>query len=281
MAELLRSTAGPQIDVVVQIAEGVPPAHADRNQLEMAILNLAVNARDAMPSGGTITLSADQDYLSVEHQSGLAAGHYVSLRVADTGCGMDTATLKRAIEPFFSTKGVGKGTGLGLSMVHGLTLQLGGTMSLSSEPGRGTEAKLWLPASGKPVKADVVSSANANASSTTGVVLLVDDEELVRSTTAAMLFELGYQVAQAAAGEDALEMLNGGLCPALVVSDHLMPGMTGTDLLREVRRRCPSAQTLLISGFAEAEGVAPDLPRLTKPFKQADLASALQGLRAI
>jgi CheY-like chemotaxis protein len=265
----------------VQIAEGVPPAHADRNQLEMAILNLAVNARDAMPAGGTITLSADQEVVALQHPNRLVAGKYVSLRVADTGCGMDAATLQRAIEPFFSTKGVGKGTGLGLSMVHGLTLQLGGTMALSSEPGRGTEAKLWLPASGEPVKAEAISPADANALPTTGLVLLVDDEELVRSTTAAMLFELGYQVVQAAAGEDALEMLKGGLCPAFVVSDHLMPGMTGTDLIREVRRRCPSSQTLLISGFAEAEGVAPDLPRLTKPFKQADLASALQSLRAV
>ena len=136
MADLIASTSGPQIQVVVDAAEGLPPAKADPNQLEMALLNLGVNARDAMPEGGTLRITADLDRVGADHRSGLRPGAYVRLSVADTGVGMDEATLKRAVEPFFSTKGIGKGTGLGLSMVHGLASQLGGALNVESRLGR-------------------------------------------------------------------------------------------------------------------------------------------------
>jgi signal transduction histidine kinase len=147
MGDLVSSTTGPQIKVVVEAPEGLPAAMADPNQLEMALLNLAVNARDAMPEGGTLRISASPASVRPGHRSKLRIGHYVCLSVADTGAGMDEATLARAVEPFFSTKGVGKGTGLGLSMVHGLASQLGGALTIQSRPGLGTNVELWLPRS--------------------------------------------------------------------------------------------------------------------------------------
>jgi PAS domain S-box-containing protein len=278
MAELVASSSGPQINIVVDAPKSLRPAAADRNQLEMAILNLAVNARDAMPLGGTLTLSAGDEDVPERHQSGLTPGPYVSIRVADTGHGMDEATLQRAIEPFFSTKGVGKGTGLGLSMVHGLASQLGGAMTLASRLGSGTEVTLWLPVSAETPTSKPTAASTEPVSTAAGIVLLVDDEDIVRATTTDMLSELGYTVVEASAATEAIELLNQGLQPQLIVTDHLMPGMTGTDLIREVLARWPAMRTLLISGFAETEGIAPDFPRLTKPFRQADLSAALERL---
>ena len=145
MAELIASTSGPRVDVRVELPDDLPPATADLNQLEMAVLNLAVNAKDAMPDGGLLTISAARETIRPGHRSKLRQGHYVRLSVEDTGTGMDEVTLTRAIEPFFSTKGIGKGTGLGLSMVHGLASQLNGGLGISSRPGEGTTIDLWLP----------------------------------------------------------------------------------------------------------------------------------------
>ena len=146
IAELLRSSFDPRIRIVVERGSTPLRAHADGNQLEMALLNLGVNARDAMPDGGTLTLSARGETLESGHDAALPAGAYVVIAVADTGRGMDEATRRRAVEPFFTTKGLGKGTGLGLSMVHGLASQLGGELRIDSLPGRGTTMELWLPA---------------------------------------------------------------------------------------------------------------------------------------
>jgi signal transduction histidine kinase len=154
MADLISSTTGPQIKVSVEIAENLPPAKADPNQLEMALLNLAVNARDAMPEGGTLRISADEESIALGHRSGLAPANYLRLSVADTGTGMDEAVLAKAVDPFFSTKGVGKGTGLGLSMVHGLALQLGGALVIQSRRAVGTNVELWLPLSHEPAESD-------------------------------------------------------------------------------------------------------------------------------
>src|SRR5262249_48061030 len=154
MANLVASTSGPQINVIVEVGENIAPAKADPHQIEMAILNLSVNARDAMPQGGTLRISATCEAIRGEHRSGLRQGQYVVISVADTGTGMDEATLARSIEPFFSTKGTGKGTGLGLSMVHGLASQLGGVLAISSKPALGTTAELWLPVSHDPIQAD-------------------------------------------------------------------------------------------------------------------------------
>lgn len=276
MAELVASTSGPRVRVEVDLPSDLPPVLADPNQLEMAILNLAVNARDAMPDGGRLSLTAEHVAVRAGHRSGAAPGDYVRLSVADTGTGMDAATLARAVEPFFSTKGVGKGTGLGLSMVHGLAAQLGGALTLSSRVGVGTAVDLWLPVA-QGAETPVSRPAPAPRLVAAGTVLLVDDEDLVRASTAEMLAELGYAVVEADSAEAALARVDAGLTPDLVVTDHLMPGLTGTDLALALRTR-RIERVLIVSGYAEDDGVSPDLPRLTKPFRQDDLAAALAGV---
>jgi PAS domain S-box-containing protein len=278
MADLIASTSGPQIHVVVDAAEGLPPAKADPNQLEMALLNLGVNARDAMPEGGTLRITAGVDRVGPDHRSGLRPGSYVRLSVADTGIGMDEATLKRAIEPFFSTKGVGKGTGLGLSMVHGLASQLGGALDVESRLGVGTNVQLWLPASHLPADESLVAAPASQASAKAGAALLVDDEALVRESTADMLEDLGYEVFQAASAEEALRLIAGGLRPDVLMTDHLMPGMSGTELANIVRAELPGVPVLIVSGYAEADGIASHFPRLVKPFRASDLAASLAEL---
>jgi PAS domain S-box-containing protein len=278
MVDLVASTSGPQVKVIVDLPDDLPAAVADLNQLEMAILNLSVNARDAMPDGGVLTISAAAQKVAVGHAAKLKAGDYVRLTVADTGAGMDEATAARAIEPFFSTKGIGKGTGLGLSMVHGLASQLGGALAISSKLGLGTLVELWLPASEASAETTGGHRDAASSPAARGRVLLVDDEELVRLSTADMLLDLGYHVTEAGSAEEALRLLDGGLDADMLVSDHLMPGMTGADLARAFLKRRPGAPVLIVSGYAEAEGMAPDLPRLTKPFRQADLAASMAAL---
>jgi CheY-like chemotaxis protein len=204
---------------------------------------------------------------------------YVRLSVSDTGSGMDAATLARCVEPFFSTKGIGKGTGLGLSMIHGLAAQLGGGLEISSAPGLGTTAEIWLPTSdGKEIATPrpIVGEAPTGA----GSVLLVDDEDLIRGLTAQMLADLGYSVIEARSAHDAMAHIADPRIQ-FVVTDHVMPGMTGTELAREVQRRRPSLPVLIISGYADLDDVAPDLPRLMKPFLEAELATALAGLPGI
>jgi len=276
MGELVASTTGPQIKVLLEVADDLPPAKADPNQLEMALLNLAVNARDAMAEGGgTLRISIRAEQVKAGHRSKLRPGTYLCLSVADTGAGMDQATIARAIEPFFSTKGIGKGTGLGLSMVHGLASQLGGALTIQSWPGLGTNVELWLPRSAAgPELARPVSQASEFPGKR-GTALLVDDEELVRMSTADMLGDLGYTVVEASSAEEALRLLDGGAPFDLLVTDHLMPGLSGTELAREVRTVKPGVPVLLVSGYAEREGVDPDLPRLTKPFRKDELAASL------
>lgn len=280
MADLVASTSGPRVKVVVDFNPELPPVKADPNQLEMAILNLAVNARDAMPDGGQLTIAARDEILGSRHRSKLPVGHYVRLSVSDTGIGMDEATLARAIEPFFSTKGIGKGTGLGLSMVHGLAAQLGGALTLRSKPAVGTSVELWLPIASTTAEPPE-RPADAERPAAAGTVLLVDDEEGVRASTADMLSDLGYAVVETDSGEEALALIEGGLVPNVVVTDHLMPGMTGVDLARRLKDKRPTLPVLIISGYAEDEGIAPDLPRLTKPFRQAELAACLSGLSRV
>ena len=274
MADLVDSTTGPQVRVIVEATENVPSAVGDGNQLEMALLNLAVNARDAMPDGGTITISAGAESIRGRHPSRLKPGMYVRLSVTDTGAGMDESTMKRAIEPFFSTKGIGKGTGLGLSMVDGLAAQLGGAMTISSQLGLGTRVDLWLRIAEQPATAPR-SQTDDWVRAASGTALLVDDEDLVRASTAEMLTDLGYSVIEAASAEDALQLVADGLEPQLLVTDHLMPGIDGVELAHLLHQRWPALRRLIISGYAEGEGLAPDLPRLEKPFRRADLARAL------
>ena len=285
MADLIARTTGPRIAVGVEVAPGLPPALADANQIEMAILNLSVNARDAMPDGGQLTLRAVAAAVGAPSPLGLVEGRYIRLSVIDTGVGMDSQTAQRAVEPFFSTKGIGKGTGLGLSMVHGLALQLGGTLEIDSTPGQGTEISLWLPQSPSPatepgIEGDAGEAGEDDtvAAGRKGVVLVVDDEDLVRMTTAEMLQDLGYRTLEAPDARTAETILRGGEHVDLVVTDHLMPGMTGAQLASTIHRTWPAIPVLLISGYAEPEGVPADLPRLTKPFKREALSAALHAL---
>jgi PAS domain S-box-containing protein len=278
MAALIASTTGPQIKVVVDARPDLPRAKADPNQLEMALLNLAVNARDAMPDGGTLRISVEPQTIGRPNRSGLRPGRYLHLSVADTGTGMDEETLARAIEPFFSTKGVGKGTGLGLSMVHGLASQLGGALAIRSTLGLGTNVELWLPqGDAEDAVPDFAAEASAPPVSS-GTVLLVDDEELVRLSTADMLAELGYDVVEVSSAEEALRLLDQGLTPDILVTDHLMPGISGTELAHRLQANRPQLKILVVSGYAESEGIAPTLPRLTKPFRSAELAASLAAL---
>jgi CheY-like chemotaxis protein/two-component sensor histidine kinase len=280
MAELVASTTGPRIEVRVELPPDLPPALADANQLEMALLNLAVNARDAMPEGGTLTVAASRESVRGKQAaaSGLRPGHYVRLSVRDTGTGMDEATRARAVEPFFSTKGVGRGTGLGLSMVHGLAAQLGGGLNLQSQPGQGTTVDLWLPISAVTVEDEGRAPDPASIPRAHGTALLVDDEDLVRVSTADMLVEFGYEVVEASSAEEALRLMGEGLRPDLVVTDHLMPGLSGAELARQARALRPGLPVLIVSGYAEVDGVSPDLPRLTKPFRASELAASLRAL---
>lgn len=275
MGDLVASTTGPKIKVVVNIPENLPAAIADQNQLEMALLNLCVNARDAMIGGGTLRISAATELVGDGHRSNLPKGEYLCLTVADTGTGMDAATLGRAVEPFFSTKGVGKGTGLGLSMVHGLASQLNGALTIQSSPGSGTNVELWLPRSMTLPAEGLRIVEAAEPQLTRGIALLVDDEELVRASTSYMLAELGYRVIEVGSGEEAMQLMENGQVFDLLITDHLMPGINGTDLARVVRSSRPEAAILLVSGYAEREGLDPDLPRLIKPFRKSELAASL------
>jgi CheY-like chemotaxis protein len=282
LSELIASTLGPRIELQIDLAGGLLHAVAEANQLEMALLNLAVNARDAMPDGGVLTIAARVETIKAGHPARMSAGRYVRISVADTGVGMDEATVERAVEPFFSTKGVGKGTGLGLSMVHGLAMQLGGGLHISSKIGAGTCVAFWLPVS--DIQADAGRAACANAIPLTdraGVALLVDDEKLVRASIADMLSDFGYRVVETGSAEEALAIYtNGGPNGAidLVVTDHLMPGMTGTDLAHAIHAIKPELPVLIISGYAELGGIAPDLPRLAKPFRSSELSAMLENL---
>ncbi|WP_309630325.1 PAS domain-containing protein [Brevundimonas sp.] len=273
MVDLVESTCGPRIHLSVDVPADLPMVNADPHQLEMAILNISVNARDAMSDGGTITIRCMSD---VTDEAGVS-DPFVRLSIQDTGTGMDAATLARAIEPFFSTKGVGQGTGLGLSMAHGLAAQLGGRLSVESELGRGTTATFHLPiashAEGRVERTDPMVKH-----SLTGIALLIDDEQAVRDSTANMLFELGYEVVEAGSAEEALERLDAGLRPSIILSDHLMPGMSGTEFARQVAAREGMGPVLLVSGYSEEAGIDPELPRLVKPFKQFELAAALVAL---
>lgn len=271
MSDLVRRSLGPTVSIEIGSAPELPAARVDPNQLELAILNLAINGRDAMPGGGRLRIEAmpSED------------GRFVRILVEDSGVGMDTATLARAVEPFFSTKGVGKGTGLGLSMVHGLAAQLGGRLALDSAPGAGTRATIWLPVATDAAATTEVEARPLVVAARRATILLVDDEELVRAGTADMLSDIGYEVVQAASGAEAMRLLRSGMRPDLLVTDYLMPGMSGVDLAEAARQLMSDLRVLLITGYSTiAEGRGSALPRLAKPFRQADLAQHVADLLA-
>ncbi len=278
MTDLLSRSLGPSIRIVTQFPRDLPPVKADPNQLEMALLNLAVNARDAMPTSGTITISARAEAVAEGNDQGLNPEAYVCISVSDTGLGMDAATLARAIEPFFTTKGIGKGTGLGLSMIHGLAVQSGGTLKLKSEVGKGTTAEIWLP-QGEPMPETSRRDRRQRPAHRSCTVLLVEDDPLVMTATAAMLEDLGHTVVEASSGEVALTILRENPSVDLVVTDHAMPGMTGLELAERIGGEWPGMPILLASGHAELpERASIAVPRLTKPFRRDELEIAIASI---
>jgi signal transduction histidine kinase len=289
MEDLLERALGPAVAIRTTVPAELPPVRVDANQLELALLNLAVNARDAMPVGGSVSILACQETLTSvggTAPKGLSPGSYVRISVVDTGTGMDEATLAKATEPFFTTKGPGKGTGLGLSMVHGLAAQSGGALEVSSEPGTGTTVELWLPqakADTAPHAAEVLgvqpSNGLGDAVMQPCTVLVVDDDALVSTGTAAMLEDLGHSVIEASSGAQALAALRAnGRQIDLVITDHAMPGMTGLELATHIRKAYPGLAIILATGYAEIpESMTSErpLPRLSKPFRQEELAAAI------
>jgi PAS domain S-box-containing protein len=278
MTELLQSSLGPSIQIETRFLPNLPKAYADPYQLELALLNLAMNARDAMPKGGAIVVEARER--TVTDEPGLKPGRYLCVTVTDTGTGMDEATQQRAMEPFFTTKGVGKGTGLGLPMVHGMAQQSGGKLLLKSKPGLGTTAELWLPVA-PPDAASAEEEIAPKTAITLGrelTILTVDDDPLVALNTSALLEELGHKVYSAPSGMRALEIMRREEDIDLLITDQAMPDMTGSELVSKVRAEKPGFPAILATGYAELPpGEAEGIPRLAKPFRQQDLAEAIAG----
>ena len=280
MRSLLLSTIGSRIALDIDIAPGLPPIRTDKHQLEMAILNLAVNARDAMDAGGTLTIAVGTPTSPLPGK--LSQGDYLQLTVRDTGCGMDRKTLLAATEPFFTTKAAGQGTGLGLSMVDGLANQLGGGLEIDSERGVGTEIRLWLPVmrtAPVAVSGDL-QEVSLTASGDEGELLLVDDDARVRHGTSDMLNDLGFRVTEAEDARQALDLIEEGYHPSVVVTDHIMPGMTGAELALRLRSDHPDIAVMIISGYQGADLIAPDVVRLSKPFRMAHLDASITAARA-
>jgi PAS domain S-box-containing protein len=284
MRDFLAHSMGAAIDVEIRVPSELPCVRSDANQLETALQNLVLNARDAMAGRGTVTIAAREDTLEADNPLSLGAGRYICLSVTDTGHGMDAATLARATEPFFTTKGIGKGTGLGLSMVDGLAAQSGGRLAVHSEVGVGTRIDLWLPLATADI-APARDSAAAGAellrpAAEPKVVLAVDDDELVLMNVTAMLEDLGHRVIDVGSGAKALEIIDAGTPIDLVVSDQAMPGMTGVELLHAIRERRPDLPVILATGFAELPpGTDAAVRRLAKPFTQRELAEAVDAVR--
>ncbi len=277
MTDMLQRALGTEFAIETRFPLALSQIKGDTNQLEMALLNLAVNARDAMPEGGSLVISAREEAIGPGHTSKLAPGAYVCLSVIDTGEGMDEETLTRAMEPFFTTKGAGKGTGLGLSMVHGVTAQSGGRLVLKSARGQGTTAELWLPAS-TPLSAPAAAPAAPAPYADTGAltVLAVDDDALILMNTAAMLEDMGHRVLTASSGQEALDIMAKESAIDVLITDQAMPGLTGYQLAEAVRKQQPDMPIILASGYAELPpGATLQMHRLAKPFWQDELARAL------
>lgn len=273
--DLIERSIGNGIDLVYSVPSGLPHVLIDANQVELAILNLVVNARDAMPEGGQLTIALDEADLT-DAQSGTST-RCVRIAVADTGTGMDEQTLRKAIEPFFSTKGLGKGTGLGLSMIHGLMPQLGGALKLFSKVGEGTRVELWLPVTTKSIELAESPAPSTNVSVSQKIkVLVVDDDALILMSTAAMVEDLGHEVIEANSAREALEAIENGQHVDLLITDFSMPKMNGAQLASAAKQILPDLPIVLATGYAELpSGGASSLPRLAKPYQQDQLASVI------
>ena len=284
LLDFLRQSVGPTVSIETDIPADLHPVKIDANQLELALINLAVNARDAMPKGGLLTIKCRDEIAAP--QSGLPKdlprSDYVRISIADTGVGMSEATLAKAMEPFFTTKGVGKGTGLGLSMVQGLAAQSGGAMQIFSQLGKGTVVKLWLPRARREDVRPVHEPApklSIEHASRGARILLVDDNSLVSMNTAYMLVDLGHSVSEAPSGERALQLLEGDAQFDVVITDYAMPVMTGLDLATKIKKIQPKMPVIIATGYAELPPqVTLGFPRLNKPYTQEQLAQALASV---
>ncbi|TBG74743.1 response regulator, partial [Rhizobium leguminosarum] len=280
MMDMLSRSLGPLTAIETSFPVRLPTILTDPNQLEMAILNLVVNARDAMPSGGRIVLRASEESLP-SGKIPLPPGRYVRIAVIDEGEGMDAKTLEQAITPFFTTKGVGKGTGLGLSMVQGLASQSGGRLMMKSSLGEGTTVELWFPVASVEQTTEAAADRPRQEENATPRlrIVAVDDDGLVLMNTTLMLEDLGHTVFEAMAGPEALDILRKEQVD-LVICDHAMPRMTGAQLAQAIRSEWPDMPIILATGYAEIpEGAGiVDLPRLGKPFSQAQLAEAISRI---
>jgi signal transduction histidine kinase len=279
MIEMLRRSLGPTIEIITEFDTGLAPILVDRNQLELALLNLAVNARDAMPEGGRLHITAHHQRIGSGEIPGLEAGDYICIRVRDTGRGMDEATLRRATEPFFTTKGLGHGTGLGLSMVDGLVAQSGGAMRIGSRPDAGTNVEMWLPIS----EAGRVERPTASASASGGGrasfnVLVVDDDPIVRAGTAALLQDLGHSAIEAGSAAYALDVLRSGQEVDVVITDYAMPTVSGIELAASVDQIRPGLPVVIATGYADVPRGTLNLPYLAKPYRQQELAALIDTL---
>jgi PAS domain S-box-containing protein len=283
MRALLRNVLGPGITKRFELDEAMMPVMADPTQLEVAILNLAINARDAMPGGGTLTFASKP--VMVKGDPELEDGDYVELTISDTGVGMPAEVAERAFEPFFTTKEVGKGTGLGLSMVYGMARQSGGSARLESAPGKGTAVKLLFRKADE-VAGEVAVATEEPISASVPMaplsVLVIDDDPDVRSFVVAALEEQGYRVSEASNGRDGLASIERET-PDLVVLDFIMPGLSGADVARRILDKRPDQPILFVSGYNETDAVkrtAPDAPLLAKPFRAEALHKAVRSALA-
>jgi PAS domain S-box-containing protein len=276
---LLQRSAGPTITIDTVFPLTLEQVLVDSNQLELALLNLVMNARDAMPDGGRIIIAArTENVRQGNHRTGLPTGSYVCIALTDEGHGMDPETLQRAMEPFFTTKGIGKGTGLGLSMVHGLAEQSGGRLVMHSAVAHGTTAELWLPmAAAQADRAPLIEPPVVSPVQGAGLsILVVDDDPLIAMTMNAVLTDMGHQSREAHSGKVALELLETGCVVDVIITDYAMPGMTGIQFAERVKAQWPALPVILASGYAELpEDSGTDIIRLPKPYGRADLIRAI------
>jgi nitrogen-specific signal transduction histidine kinase/CheY-like chemotaxis protein len=268
MGELVNQTLGAQITVVTELFSGLPHALADANQLELAILNLSINARDAMPEGGTLTISTRPDARNKDR---------LVVSVADTGTGMPPEVVARAFDPFFTTKPPGKGTGLGLSQVYGIVRQLGGDVTIDTAVGEGTQINIALPMAKAAANREQVEPDQLSRGSET--ILIVDDDSDVREIMTSVLSDLGYQVKEAGNGEAALSMLK-SVQPDLLVLDFGMPGANGADVAAMARAENGALRILFVSGYSDTSAIeraAGKAALLHKPFRPAEFAAAVRS----
>jgi CheY-like chemotaxis protein len=288
MADLLRRTLGERIALELALLDGLWLTLCDANQLENAVLNLCINARDAMPDGGTLTVATDN--LEVEpdglgRQGELAPGAYIRIAVTDSGTGMAPQVVSRAFDPFFTTKPLGQGTGLGLSMIYGFARQSGGDVRIDSEPGRGTTVRLFLPRyRGEPLApAGEAAGTGAHRANAGDAVLVIEDEAVVRSLIVEVLGDLGYQAIEAADGPSGLAILMGPRKIDLLVTDIGLPGLNGRQVADAARVHRPELKVLLMTGYAEnalavANMLDAGMALITKPFAIEDLTERLREM---